>query len=479
MQTNTSDALSGASSQYLKKLGYLFRSPLLWSTAIIIAHLITDYKYSSVASVALLEFPARGVLYFCFFLFFCVCSFLPKRFTTFIQSKFSLIITFVFCIISSILRYALQINQTDALAYIYLLLETISFGTVFLLNGVFLSKLKEADLPLFVSLAFFIAIFITVVYISVPGVFSVLLSLLLLCVVFYPMIHVQNEEPDSLEEPLTKAAFKATSYCYISLFVLATILFFYDITTVGIQGPPRNTLSQTIVTGVISQSIISITLIALSLFGKVRSFHQVFRSLFVFCFFSIALTATPMPMHLDFVLREMGFAGFFILQLFIPLTIASHYAYDSRKVFSSAGGFFSISIVMAHISAFVLYPPFKGEYLLGETVTAALSLCLLFGVYVMFFNRSHTEDVIYPRKTIAQQEYSLEERCLAVASKFKLSKRERELLIYFANDKTNREIASVLFLAEGTINVHQYHVYKKLDVHNRNELINLVKNFKD
>jgi len=55
-----------------------------------------------------------------------------------------------------------------------------------------------------------------------------------------------------------------------------------------------------------------------------------------------------------------------------------------------------------------------------------------------------------------------ESRSLAV-----LTPREREILLWVARGKSNREIAAVLYLAPGTVRKHLDHVYDKLGVSNR------------
>jgi DNA-binding CsgD family transcriptional regulator len=52
-----------------------------------------------------------------------------------------------------------------------------------------------------------------------------------------------------------------------------------------------------------------------------------------------------------------------------------------------------------------------------------------------------------------------------------LTKREREVLDWVARGKTNAEIASILWIAPGTVRKHLDNVYAKLDVSNRAEAV--------
>lgn len=60
-----------------------------------------------------------------------------------------------------------------------------------------------------------------------------------------------------------------------------------------------------------------------------------------------------------------------------------------------------------------------------------------------------------------------------IAQAHHLTERESEVLELMVQGRSNDRIASKLYLAIGTVNVHQYHIFQKLGVHNRQELIDL------
>lgn len=59
-----------------------------------------------------------------------------------------------------------------------------------------------------------------------------------------------------------------------------------------------------------------------------------------------------------------------------------------------------------------------------------------------------------------------------------VSTRQQEIMALLLEGKTNREIAELLFIAPHTVKNHIYHLYKKLGLKNRMELLNLVLNQK-
>jgi len=52
-----------------------------------------------------------------------------------------------------------------------------------------------------------------------------------------------------------------------------------------------------------------------------------------------------------------------------------------------------------------------------------------------------------------------------------LTEREREVFQLIAEGKTNKEIASVLFVSPSTIDTHRAHIMEKLDVHSAAEIV--------
>lgn len=63
--------------------------------------------------------------------------------------------------------------------------------------------------------------------------------------------------------------------------------------------------------------------------------------------------------------------------------------------------------------------------------------------------------------------------CTELARTYQLSPREREILPYLVKGRNAKHISGELFISEYTAKTHIYNIYKKLDVHSRDELLNL------
>ena len=79
-------------------------------------------------------------------------------------------------------------------------------------------------------------------------------------------------------------------------------------------------------------------------------------------------------------------------------------------------------------------------------------------------------------KASASEQRPLEERCSDVARDCGLTPREGEVLILLAKGRTVPVIARDLQIAKGTARTHTERIYRKLDVHKQQELIDKVEN---
>lgn len=79
-----------------------------------------------------------------------------------------------------------------------------------------------------------------------------------------------------------------------------------------------------------------------------------------------------------------------------------------------------------------------------------------------------------PADTAVVKKQELANRCQALARKHGLSPREEEVLLLLAQRKTVGSIERELFIANGTAKTHIRHIYRKLDIHSRDELTDLL-----
>lgn len=93
-------------------------------------------------------------------------------------------------------------------------------------------------------------------------------------------------------------------------------------------------------------------------------------------------------------------------------------------------------------------------------------------------HRNEVSDTSSPNPPFDQQSESLERRlalCHAeIAKSYSLSARETDVFMLLAQGRSRPYICEALYLSDGTVKTHISHIYRKFDVHGRQELLDAV-----
>ncbi|MEG1433968.1 MAG: helix-turn-helix transcriptional regulator [Gordonibacter sp.] len=65
-------------------------------------------------------------------------------------------------------------------------------------------------------------------------------------------------------------------------------------------------------------------------------------------------------------------------------------------------------------------------------------------------------------------------KCSIVAQRYGLSSREAEIALLIAQGRDSAHIEQRLFISRSTVQTHRMHLYRKLDIHNRQELLDII-----
>lgn len=69
---------------------------------------------------------------------------------------------------------------------------------------------------------------------------------------------------------------------------------------------------------------------------------------------------------------------------------------------------------------------------------------------------------------------AFQEKCQVVAREFGLTEREAEVMVLLAKGRTRARIQEELYLSSGTVATHARHIYQKVDVHSKQELLDVI-----
>ncbi len=123
---------------------------------------------------------------------------------------------------------------------------------------------------------------------------------------------------------------------------------------------------------------------------------------------------------------------------------------------------------------FVVFLPQSGEVIpKAIRYPVALVFILFFSlapvIWVRFFFRKYAESML----VIVEDKQVLE----LIYDKYKISRREQDILKLILDGKTNKEIEETLFISYHTVKNHVYNLFQKLGVKNRYELVHLITKF--
>ena len=121
------------------------------------------------------------------------------------------------------------------------------------------------------------------------------------------------------------------------------------------------------------------------------------------------------------------------------------------------------------------------ELQLSETMAMVAGIALLLAATLLLFNDKKFEStwespLIGPGKIRwdREQREALASACDRVAATYGLTNREREVLALLGEGKSLSRVCQELCIAKGTAKAHTDHIYTKIGIHNRRELLDIL-----
>ena len=108
------------------------------------------------------------------------------------------------------------------------------------------------------------------------------------------------------------------------------------------------------------------------------------------------------------------------------------------------------------------------------SVVPIMSICTVAILVTSSFVFTETDLVHTMDFLPTQHRRRFHEKCQKVASTYKLSGREIEVMMLLAKGRNLPYVQEQLLLSKGTASTHRQHIYQKLDIHSQQELIELV-----
>ncbi len=144
-------------------------------------------------------------------------------------------------------------------------------------------------------------------------------------------------------------------------------------------------------------------------------------------------------------------------------------------------GYFMGFLIVAFFFGLFLVSSFASALTpLATMLAAAASVllgtaCFISDAHIKNMAKSEAALIDEMRVATPQGEVKLHSlRCRKIADTYLLSKRESEILFYLAKGRRSSYIQKEPTLSEGTVRTHMRSIYRKLNVHSQQELMDLV-----
>lgn len=207
-----------------------------------------------------------------------------------------------------------------------------------------------------------------------------------------------------------------------------------------------------------------------------RSHHMplIYRASFLLAM--IAVLFMPYAQHSPNMLYGItNFGAFFfkLMVMIITFNYCQRYRTSPVLVFSLTRMAFSLDLLLG-FGLFHLYRLFEPKVpdLLG--VTSVVLGLLVVATYLFVFSEKDGVPIFEKVVTRDDAKTGLQDICNRLTRIGKLSKRESDVLLLIAKGRSTPRIQEELHLSANTVNTHTSHIYQKLNIHSKQELLDLI-----
>jgi len=189
----------------------------------------------------------------------------------------------------------------------------------------------------------------------------------------------------------------------------------------------------------------------------------------------IAIGLILLP-HEPFVSTILIILGFQLADIVVWVVFSwiSHHSGLSQRVFCVGKSSMYMGMSLGALSILAL--SFSPEEHTLPLIIASVATFLILFIIVLIFNNSNVTAAI--KSSFSDSDFNYIEkamrlRCDEFGQKYRLTKREKEMLAYLVQGRSLPYIESIMYISHGTANSHRDHIYAKTKVHSKQELLDL------
>jgi DNA-binding CsgD family transcriptional regulator len=230
--------------------------------------------------------------------------------------------------------------------------------------------------------------------------------------------------------------------------------------------------AQTFTFGIVGGGVIMMIITVFGLRSKDRhSIFKLFPWLLVLTAYSFILFLLDERFHLESFIVALAVSSVLevLLTMYFGILTSRGYAAPALA-FGLCAGFVRLGIALGNTLA-ILYEknPSFGMVLIAPT--AFLFVAILIALLIPLVHQEYSIVALTKGPSKASD---LDKICGEIAKGFSLSEREAETLCLMARGYSSSTIAERLVISPYTVNTHIQHIYEKMQLHKRSELLNYI-----
>ena len=306
-----------------------------------------------------------------------------------------------------------------------------------------------------------------------PGIYAAIFTALLPLGSGY--LYIRNSRandkpfPPLLPESASKGALKSIAIVCIISFV-ASFACYYLAAIIPWEELPTQDVSFTI--GVMVGAILLLVIAGVCHMSKNKiDVFKMFPGLLVVIVIAFALGLADRTLYFPSFILALGVSSILEIMLIMYFGILTSKGYVAPALaFALSAGSIRLGVGMGNglALAYEANPDFAQAW---TVETCLLMICLLMIALIPLVRQEYA---ITSLTTTPQTASELDTICDEVAQQFKLSARESEILHLLAYGHTADSIAKKLVISPYTVNTHIRHIYEKMQIHKRAELLNYI-----
>lgn len=225
--------------------------------------------------------------------------------------------------------------------------------------------------------------------------------------------------------------------------------------------------------------------------------------MYQFVTFTMAVVFMALPVFtsagvLENTIMQVSYNSFNVLMWLLLSELAYNYRLSSLVVFGIGWGMVSLGVAIGPLAANLLISEIGVLTSHDISVIALVVTTITLASYMFILPERDMENITkMPEGSVVEIDHEttpqasseeeddesfvpipFSQRCALIAQRYDLTPRETEIMTLYARGRSSARIQEELVISRGTVSTHLQHIYQKIGVHSKQELLDIIDGYK-